>query len=40
MLSGVGRYQMLGEPVQILLPGDTVVIPPNSEALARLRPTT
>jgi quercetin dioxygenase-like cupin family protein len=29
VLSGVGRYQMLGEPVQILLPGDTVVIPPN-----------
>ena len=29
VLSGVGRYQMLGEPVQVILPGDTVVIPPN-----------
>ncbi len=29
VLSGVGRYQMLGEAVQVLLAGDTVVIPPN-----------
>ena len=29
VLSGVGRYQTLGEPVQVLLPGDTVVIPPD-----------
>jgi quercetin dioxygenase-like cupin family protein len=30
VLSGVGRYQMEGEDVQALLPGDTVVIPPNA----------
>ena len=28
-LSGVGRYQREGEPVQELRPGDTVVIPPG-----------
>ena len=30
VLSGVGRYQLEGEPVQEIKPGDTVVIPPNS----------
>jgi len=25
-----GRYQLEGEPVQMLLPGDTVVIPPKA----------
>jgi quercetin dioxygenase-like cupin family protein len=30
VLSGVGRYQMEGEAVQVLLPGDTVVIPPKA----------
>jgi quercetin dioxygenase-like cupin family protein len=30
VLSGVGRYQMDGEAVQVLLPGDTVVIPPHA----------
>ena len=30
VLSGVGRYQMEGDAVQVLLPGDTVVIPPNA----------
>ena len=30
VLSGVGRYQMEGDEVQVLLPGDTVVIPPNA----------
>jgi quercetin dioxygenase-like cupin family protein len=30
VLSGVGRYQMAGEPTQQLLPGDTVIIPPNA----------
>src|SRR5262245_66538067 len=30
VLSGVGRYQLEGEPVQEIRPGDTVVIPPNS----------
>lgn len=30
VLSGVGRYQLEGEGVQELLPGDTVVIPPNA----------
>jgi quercetin dioxygenase-like cupin family protein len=30
VLSGVGRYQMVGEPPQQLLPGDTVIIPPNA----------
>jgi quercetin dioxygenase-like cupin family protein len=29
VLSGVGRYQTLGEEVHVLLPGDTVVIPPG-----------
>ncbi|HEX2335128.1 MAG TPA: cupin domain-containing protein [Hyphomicrobiaceae bacterium] len=30
VLSGVGRYQMEGEAVQLLLPGDTVIIPPQA----------
>jgi quercetin dioxygenase-like cupin family protein len=30
VLSGVGRYQMEGDAVQVLLPGDTVVIPPKA----------
>jgi len=30
VLSGVGRYQMEGEAVLVLLPGDTVVIPPRA----------
>jgi len=30
VLSGVGRYQLEGEPVQMLLPGDTVIIPPKA----------
>jgi len=30
VLSGVGRYQLEGQPVQEIRPGDTVVIPPNS----------
>ena len=30
VLSGVGRYQLEGEPVQEIRPGDTVVIPPNA----------
>ncbi|MEQ9329332.1 MAG: cupin domain-containing protein [Rhodospirillales bacterium] len=30
VLSGVGRYQLEGGPVEEILPGDTVVIPPNS----------
>ena len=30
VLSGVGRYQLEGQPVQAIHPGDTVVIPPNS----------
>src|SRR5262244_3890537 len=30
VLSGVGRYQLEGHPVQAIYPGDTVVIPPNS----------
>ena len=29
VLSGVGRYQTLGEDVQVLRPGDTVVIAPG-----------
>ena len=29
VLNGVGRYQTQGEAVQVLLPGDTVVIPPG-----------
>lgn len=30
VLSGVDRYQLEGEPVQAIMPGDTVVIPPNA----------
>ena len=30
VLSGVGRYQLDGGPVQEIRPGDTVVIPPNA----------
>jgi quercetin dioxygenase-like cupin family protein len=30
VLSGAGRYQLEGEPVQEILPGDTVIIPPNA----------
>ena len=30
VLSGVGRYQLEGQPVQEIRPGDTVVIPPNA----------
>lgn len=30
VVSGVGRYQLDGEPVQEIKPGDTVVIPPNA----------
>jgi quercetin dioxygenase-like cupin family protein len=30
VLTGVGRYQLEGESVQVLLPGDTVVIPPRA----------
>lgn len=29
VLSGAGRYQLEGEPVQEILPGDTVIIPPD-----------
>jgi quercetin dioxygenase-like cupin family protein len=29
VLTGVGRYQALGGPVQVILPGDTVIIPPG-----------
>ena len=29
-LSGVGRYQLEGDPVQEIHPGDTVIIPPNA----------
>ncbi|MEM8743335.1 MAG: cupin domain-containing protein [Pseudomonadota bacterium] len=29
VLSGAGRYQIEGEPLQEILPGDTVVIPPD-----------
>jgi quercetin dioxygenase-like cupin family protein len=29
-LSGVGRYQLEGDQVQEIRPGDTVVIPPNA----------
>lgn len=28
-LHGVGRYQAVGEPLQELRPGDTVIIPPD-----------
>lgn len=30
VLSGVGRYQYEGGPVEEIRPGDTVVIPPNT----------
>jgi quercetin dioxygenase-like cupin family protein len=30
VLSGVGRYQMEGGPVEEILPGDTVIIPPHT----------
>jgi len=30
VISGVGRYQLEGEAVQEIKPGDTVVIPPNA----------
>lgn len=30
VLSGAGRYQLEGEPVQEILPGDTVIIPPGA----------
>jgi len=30
-LSGTGRYQEEGQPVQELLPGDTVIIPPGAK---------
>lgn len=30
VISGVGRYQLEGETVQEIKPGDTVVIPPNA----------
>ena len=30
VLAGVGRYQMEGEAVEVLLPGDTVIIPPQA----------
>lgn len=30
VLSGVGRYQLEGGPVQEIMAGDTVVIPPNA----------
>lgn len=30
VLSGVGRYQLDGEPVREIMAGDTVVIPPNA----------
>ena len=30
VLAGVGRYQLEGQPVQGIRPGDTVIIPPNS----------
>ncbi|HJZ34439.1 MAG TPA: cupin domain-containing protein [Hyphomicrobiaceae bacterium] len=30
VLSGVGRYQLEGEAVEVLLPGDTVIIPPQA----------
>jgi quercetin dioxygenase-like cupin family protein len=40
VLSGEGRYQLEGEPVQVLLPGDTVVIPPKARHWhAGARPT-
>ena len=30
VLTGVGRYQLEGEAPQVLLPGDTVIIPPGA----------
>ncbi|MCK5497007.1 MAG: cupin domain-containing protein, partial [Hyphomicrobiaceae bacterium] len=30
VLSGAGRYQLEGEGVQEILPGDTVIIPANA----------
>ena len=30
VLSGTGRYQQDGQPVQEILPGDTVIIPPGA----------
>ncbi len=30
VLSGAGRYQLEGKPVQEILPGDTVIIPPDA----------
>ena len=30
VLSGAGRYQLEGEPVQEIFPGDTVIIPPDA----------
>jgi quercetin dioxygenase-like cupin family protein len=30
VLSGAGRYQLEGEDVQEILPGDTVIIPANA----------
>jgi quercetin dioxygenase-like cupin family protein len=30
VLSGVGRYQLEGEQVREIKPGDTVVVPPNA----------
>jgi quercetin dioxygenase-like cupin family protein len=30
VLSGVGRYQLEGQPVQEIRPGDTVIIPPDA----------
>ncbi len=29
-LSGVGRYQLEGDPIQEIRPGDTVIIPPDA----------
>lgn len=30
VLSGVGRYQLEGQPVEEIRPGDTVIIPPKT----------
>src|SRR6266481_5837797 len=35
VLSGVGRYQLEGEPVQEIKPGDTVAVPPTVSASMR-----
>ncbi|HUS95581.1 MAG TPA: cupin domain-containing protein [Hyphomicrobiaceae bacterium] len=40
VLSGVGRYQLEGEQVQELLPGDTVVIPPDARHWHGAAPNT